>query len=326
MVAFIVQGGILLIPILLLSLGAVFLIVERALFYWQQRVSDGESTDEVLKLLTHTPAQRLALALRRGRSPQARVIAAALERGRRLADPDQRRTLDHLVLTEIAALERHVPYLQNIANVSTLLGLLGTVVGMIAAFVGMRSTGSTDLTILSGGIAQALITTAAGLTVAIPSTLCHHLYVNHVQRTVARLNIAVSEMTAHFISTSDSQQRARSRARALVAPNGYTDTGTCPRGEGMSNDLQYYRSSLSAAAAVPLTPLIDVVFLVVIFFMVSATFAVQSTVPVQLPRAAAEPPDASAAFAITVDESGQVFTARSGRRSAGDARHPARRP
>ncbi len=80
----------------------------------------------------------------------------------------------------------------------------------------------------------------------------------------------------------------------------------------MSDDLQYYRSSLSAAGAVPLTPLIDVVFLVVIFFMVSATFAVQSTVPVQLPRAAAEPPDASAAFAITVDESGQIFTARSG--------------
>ena len=204
MVALVVQGGILLIPILLLSLGAVFLIVERALFYWQQRVSGAEATAEVLKLLTHTPAQQLALTLRRGRSPQARVIAAALDRGPRLADPDQRRTLDHLVLTEIAALERYVPYLQNIANVATLLGLLGTVVGMIAAFVGMRSTGSTDLTILSGGIAQALITTAAGLAVAIPSTLCHHLFVNHVQRTVAYLNIALSELTAHFISDSSS--------------------------------------------------------------------------------------------------------------------------
>lgn len=80
----------------------------------------------------------------------------------------------------------------------------------------------------------------------------------------------------------------------------------------MSDNLPYYRSSLSAAAAVPLTPLIDVVFLVVIFFMVSATFAVQSTVPVQLPRAAAEPPDATATFAVTVDESGQIFAAAAG--------------
>ena len=202
MIALIAQGGVLLIPILLLSLGAVFLIVERALFYWQQRATGDESTDEVLKLLTHTPAGQLARTLRRGRSPQARVIAAALERGPLLADPDQRRTLDHLVLTEIAALDRYVSYLQNIANVATLLGLLGTVVGMISAFVGMRSAGSTDLTILSGGIAQALITTAAGLAVAIPSTLCHHLFVNHVQRTVAGLNIAVSEITAHFIAAA----------------------------------------------------------------------------------------------------------------------------
>ena len=209
MVALIVQGGVLLIPILLLSLAAVFLIVERGLFYWQQRTSGAESTEEVLALLTHTPPPQLAATLRRGRSPQARIIAAALDRGQLLADPEQRRTLDHLVLTEIAALERYVAYLQNIANVATLLGLLGTVVGMIAAFVGMRSTGSTDLTILSGGIAQALITTAAGLAVAIPSTLCHHLFVNHVQRTVARLNIAVSEITAHFIAVSAPSTRGR---------------------------------------------------------------------------------------------------------------------
>jgi biopolymer transport protein ExbB len=200
MVALIVQGGVLLIPILLLSLAAVFLIVERALFYWQQRATGTEQPEAVLTLLAHTPASQLAMRLSGERSPQARVIAAVLERGTRLADSDQRRTLDHLVLTEIAALERFVPYLQNIANVATLLGLLGTVVGMIAAFVGMRSAGSTDLTVLSAGIAQALITTAAGLAVAIPSTLCHHLFVNHVQRTVVRLNIAVSEITAHFIS------------------------------------------------------------------------------------------------------------------------------
>ena len=80
----------------------------------------------------------------------------------------------------------------------------------------------------------------------------------------------------------------------------------------MSGEPQYYRSSLDAAAAVPLTALIDVVFLVVIFFMVSATFAVQSTVPVQLPRATAEPPDATPVFAITVDESGQAFIAQDG--------------
>ena len=69
---------------------------------------------------------------------------------------------------------------------------------------------------------------------------------------------------------------------------------------------------MRSAAAVPLTPLIDVVFLVVIFFMVSATFAVQSTIPVQLPHAAADPPDAAAVLAITVDETGQAFISQAG--------------
>ena len=153
--------------------------------------------------LEHTSVRALTVDLGRNRSPEARVIAAALGSGSQLARPDHRRRLDYVVLKEINALERHVPYLQSIANIATLLGLLGTVIGMIAAFVNMRASGSADLTVLSGGIAQALITTAAGLTVAIPSTLFHHLFANHVQRTVARLNIAVSELNAYFAGSDD---------------------------------------------------------------------------------------------------------------------------
>ena len=198
MMTLILQGGFLLIPIVLLSLAAVYLIVERSLYYWQQRSGEPELAAVVAARLQHTSARELAAELGRNRSPEARVIVAALGSGRRLSRPDQRRRLDYLVLKEIAELERHVPYLQSIANIATLLGLLGTVIGMIVAFVNMRAAGSADLTILSGGIAQALITTAAGLTVAIPSTLFHHLFANHVQRTVARLNIAVSELIAYF--------------------------------------------------------------------------------------------------------------------------------
>ena len=72
-------------------------------------------------------------------------------------------------------------------------------------------------------------------------------------------------------------------------------------------DRQYYRSSLSTAAALPLTPLIDVVFLIVVFFMVNATFAVHSTIPVQLPRAAAADAAGSAALVITVDAAGNIY-------------------
>ena len=174
-------------PIVLLSLAAVFLIFERALYYWQRRDREPELTAAVVARLEHTSVRALTVDLGRNRSPEARVIAAALGSGSQLAPArPSAPCLDYVVLKEINALERHVPYLQSIANIATLLGLLGTVIGMIAAFVNMRASGSADLTVLSGGIAQALITTAAGLTVAIPSTLFHHLFANHVQRTVAR--------------------------------------------------------------------------------------------------------------------------------------------
>jgi biopolymer transport protein ExbD len=79
-------------------------------------------------------------------------------------------------------------------------------------------------------------------------------------------------------------------------------------------DQQYYRSSLSTGAPLPLTPLIDVVFLIVVFFMVNATFAVHSTIPVQLPHADGDNAAGSAALSITVDAAGQIFI-----RSGGDA-------
>lgn len=72
-------------------------------------------------------------------------------------------------------------------------------------------------------------------------------------------------------------------------------------------DRQYYRSSLSTGAALPLTPLIDMVFLIVVFFMVNAAFAVHSTIPVQLPRAAAADPAAGAALVVTVDAAGGIY-------------------
>ena len=196
MIGLIAQGGFLLIPILLLSLAAVFLIVERALYYWQVREPERDLAGSVLGALPITAPAELAATLGNKISPEAQVIRAALSSAGGIARPEQRRTLDSVVVREITALERNVPYLQSIANVATLLGLLGTVLGMIVSFVNLRAAGSADLTVLSGGIAQALITTAAGLTVAIPSTLFHHLFSHHVHRTVARLNLIVSELAA----------------------------------------------------------------------------------------------------------------------------------
>ena len=201
MIALVAQGGVLLIPILLLSLVAVYVIVERSLYYWSVREADRELTTSVVATLQKRSAKQLFNELQDRRSPEAKVVMAGLRSGKRLAQPEHRLRLDYVVLKEINALERHVPYLQSIANVATLLGLLGTVLGMIGSFVNMRASGGADLEVLAGGISQALVTTAAELAVAIPSTLFHHVFANHVQRATDRLSIMVSEMTAFFSSS-----------------------------------------------------------------------------------------------------------------------------
>ena len=193
-------GGLLMLPIVLLSLAAGYIIVERLLYFWNARETDGAVADGLAAALRERSARDLFRELQDRRSPEARVLVAGLRSGRRLSPEQRQRQLDLIAQQEIVALERNIPYLQNIANVATLIGLLGTVIGMISAFLGMRTSGSADLDALSGGISQALVTTAAGLSVAIPSTLFHHLFASHVQKTVARINIIATELAGYFSS------------------------------------------------------------------------------------------------------------------------------
>lgn len=197
--SFITAGGVLLFPILGLSLVAVFIIIDRSLYYWKIREVDKELSNSVVSVLRRISVKQLFSELQNKKSPESRVIIAGLRGGKRLNEPENRKRIDYIALKEISLMERFVPHLQNIANVATLIGLLGTVLGMIDSFLNMRSSGSTDITALAGGISQALITTAAGLSVAIPSSLFYHIFLFHIQKTTKRLNILTSEMIVYFV-------------------------------------------------------------------------------------------------------------------------------
>jgi biopolymer transport protein ExbB len=84
-------------------------------------------------------------------------------------------------------LERYLDTLGTVAAISPLLGLLGTVFGMIEVFAAITTQGIGNPTVLAGGIAQALITTAAGLTVAIPALIGHRYYRNRVDTLVVNM-------------------------------------------------------------------------------------------------------------------------------------------
>ena len=164
----IIAGGPVMWPILLCSVLAAAIMLERLWTLQRKRVIPRELTDRVWKLVaTRTLNDRHIEALSRN-SPLGRVLAAGLanrHQGRDIMKEAIEDTGRHVV----HELERFLNALGTIAAISPLLGLLGTVIGMIQAFDSITSQGVGDPKVLSGGIGVALITTAAGLLVAIPA-------------------------------------------------------------------------------------------------------------------------------------------------------------
>ncbi len=175
MLEIIIAGGWLMAPILLCSTLAVAIIIER---FWTLRKS--KVTPEGLGATVedwaarHELDQRHFVQLRNG-SPLGRIYASALvnrKRSREVIKEAVEDTGRHV----IHDLERFLNTLGTIAGISPLLGLLGTVIGMIKVFSVIMISGVGDANVLAGGISQALITTAAGLTVAIPSYFFYRFF------------------------------------------------------------------------------------------------------------------------------------------------------
>ena len=175
MLEIILAGGWLMIPILLCSTLAVAIIIER---FWTLRKS--KVTPDGLGAMVEDWAARDELDLRhlsqlRTGSPLGRVLASAMdnrERPREVIKEAVEDTGRHV----IHDMERFLNTLGTIAGISPLLGLLGTVIGMIKVFSAIMVSGVGDANVLAGGISEALITTAAGLTVAIPSYFFYRFF------------------------------------------------------------------------------------------------------------------------------------------------------
>ena len=198
MLEIILAGGWLMAPILLCSTLAVAIIIER---FWTLRRSKvmpeglgGTVEDWATK---HELDQRHLNQLR-AESPLGRIYASALVNRKRQREVIKEAVEDtgrHVVHD----LERFLNTLGTIAGISPLLGLLGTVIGMIEVFSAIMISGVGDANVLAGGISQALITTAAGLTVAIPSYFFYRFF----RGMVAEYVISMEERAINLIDCID---------------------------------------------------------------------------------------------------------------------------
>lgn len=183
MVEIVKAGGWLMAPIILCAILALGIILERFWTLQQKRVLPEDLTSRVWGWIEKDALdQKQIQSLYQG-SALGRILAAGLinrERDRAIMKESIEDTGRHVA----HELERYLDTLGTIAAISPLLGLLGTVIGMVKVFTAITTHGVGNPTVLAGGIAEALITTAAGLTVAIPALIGYRYYRNRVDALV----------------------------------------------------------------------------------------------------------------------------------------------
>ena len=188
MVEIVSEGGWLMLPIILCSIVAIAIVIERFWTLSAARITPKYVLAQVWTWLKNNQLDSTKLRELRLSSPLGQILAAVLLSSKygRQAMIDG---IEQAAAQVIHDIERYLSALGTIAAITPLLGLLGTVVGMIRVFSEIMLQGTGNANALAGGISEALITTAAGLTVAIPTYIAHRFFMRRVESLVLNLEL-----------------------------------------------------------------------------------------------------------------------------------------
>ena len=175
----IIQGGFMMIPILLCAILVLAIIIERTFSLRRVRRESQIFTEKITRIVRANKLMEAKVVCENSRGPLPAIVKAALLARAQSAE-ESRLAVEEAAERAVRPLERYLPALGTIATVSPLLGLLGTVIGMIKSSNFLATAGAANPIGLIGGISEALITTAAGLFVAIPAVVCHSWFTNKV--------------------------------------------------------------------------------------------------------------------------------------------------
>ncbi|MDA8404929.1 MAG: MotA/TolQ/ExbB proton channel family protein [Desulfobacteraceae bacterium] len=188
MLEFFVKGGVVMWPILMCSILALAIFLERLIRFSRMRTRGAGLAEKVIRLLRTGDIGAAEEKAVNSNSSMGRVLAQAI----RFKDRD-RETLETVIMhateAEIRNMSSYLQALATIGNLAPLLGLLGTVTGMIKAFMVIQQMGGkVNAAVLAGGIWEAMLTTAFGLIVALPIVLAHSYLLARVDKYETRLN------------------------------------------------------------------------------------------------------------------------------------------
>ena len=180
------KGGPVMFILLGFSILALFIIILKLIQFSIVRVSNTNALDKIISKLNKTNAKKLLIEIQQIKNPIARVVEVVIvtKSDRRFDKESRKSEISRISSIQIRNLENYLGGLEVIASISPLLGLFGTVLGMIKAFLNLEKAGSQiDPALLAGGIWEALLTTAFGLAIAIPALAAYHLFENKISNT-----------------------------------------------------------------------------------------------------------------------------------------------
>ncbi|WP_045859949.1 MotA/TolQ/ExbB proton channel family protein [Teredinibacter purpureus] len=186
MLEILTSGGWLMLPIVVCSIAVIAISIER---YWTlnpTKIAPRHQLGQVWKWIQENKLDSDKLRELRRSSQLGRILAAGLSNSRHGRDV-MKDSIEEAASQVVHEMERYLGALGTIAAIAPLLGLLGTVIGMIKVFTALNLEGAGNAAVLAGGISEALITTAAGLCVAIPAMMAHRFYVRRVDTLVVTM-------------------------------------------------------------------------------------------------------------------------------------------
>lgn len=211
-VNFFQTGGPFMYPIAVVLVLGLALAIERWVFLTAAKSSNRRAFDRMLPMLKKKDYSAVIELARATKAPIGRIVAAGLARMQQTPRRDEiEYAMEEGVMEAVPRLEKRTAYLATLANIATLLGLLGTIMGLIAAFTAVANAEPSEkATLLSQSISVAMNTTAFGLMSAIPLLLIHAMIVEKTTEIVDSLEMAGTKCLNIMSNTSNLATRTRS--------------------------------------------------------------------------------------------------------------------
>ena len=203
-------GGPLMWIILLCSLLALTIIFERLLTLRRSMIAPDSLSEQVFDLIRSGTVTADKVEVIKEHSPLGRVYAAGLGNIQHGAEA-MKEALEEAGKQVVHKMSRYLNTLGTIASITPLIGLLGTVIGMIKVFTAITAVGVGDPTVLSGGISEALITTAAGLSVGIPCLMFYRYFRSRIQEHTVLLEEHATDLVELVKNTAAKRRKKVTR-------------------------------------------------------------------------------------------------------------------